>query len=116
MTTPQVLNPESDYRPPYVVNPLYAKFPEPTRPAGRAHQNGTCGYMASLCSRCHEIETRWHVRVAEAIGREYPPLPGESTMTYWRRVGGRHLDTWPEAVTAAFRAAGITDSDRLRLL
>lgn len=110
----QDLNPITDYRTPYVVNPLYAQFPEPKRPAGRAHQNGTCGYMASLCSHCHALEAAWHRRVAAAIAREYPPRPDESTMEYWRRVGGRHLDTWPEAVTHAFQVAGIT-GERLAL-
>lgn len=99
------LNPIGDYRAPYVVNPLYKRFPEPKRLPGRAHQNGTCGYMGSLCSHCHDQQARWHKRVAEAIVREYPIQPAEDPMNYWRRVGGRMLDTWPEAVAHAFLVA-----------
>ena len=99
------LNPQSDYRQPYQVNPLYEKFPEPVRIPGAAHKNGTCGYMGSLCGHCHDQEATWHKRVAEAIAREYPPRPDENWMDYWRRVGGRWSDTWPEAALHAMKCA-----------
>ena len=81
--------------------------PKADRPPGQAHANGTCGYMASLCSACWEIELAWHKRIAEAIARQSPPTDAERRDygAYWRRVRGRMLDTWPEAALHAIQSA-----------
>lgn len=61
------------------VNAAYAdEEPMHRRPPGRSHQNGTCGYMASLCARCFDLELRWHKRIARQIAAQTPPLPGEN--------------------------------------
>jgi hypothetical protein len=102
------LNPNTDYRQPYVVNPVYETMPKPkpTTP-GKFHEWGTCGYMNSLCGRCHEQEARWHMAVGRAIANQEPPMPGEGGMEYWQRMGGRWFDTWPEALDAAYKQAGF---------
>lgn len=90
----------------YTVNPLYEQFPEPDRRPGRMHQQGTCGYMGSLCAFCYDQQLQWHRQVAEAIAAAYPPAPDEDYADYWRRVGGRMLDTWPEAAQHALQVGG----------
>jgi hypothetical protein len=77
------------------INPIYARFPEPTRPRGFAHQQGTCGGHADLCYTCERLELSWHLRVAEAIAVEYPPIAADETPSnYWHRINGSFIDTW----------------------
>ena len=92
----------------YQTNPLYDRFPFPTtgRPAGRSHQEGTCGGHADLCPTCERIEQEWHNRVALELGKAHAPLAGESLSAYWRRIGGRYLDTWCGAAFTAYTVQG----------
>ncbi|HKS75099.1 MAG TPA: hypothetical protein VJQ82_17965 [Terriglobales bacterium] len=100
------LNPSDRYNEPYVYNPLYEQRPEPRekRPRGRNHANGTCGYMGSLCSHCHDLQRDWHLQIAREIGQAYPIADGEDIGAYWRRVGGSFVDTWYEAAVVAANA------------
>lgn len=101
------LNSPDHYNVRYVHNELYENDPEPRskRPKGHLHAEGRCGYMGSLCSTCHELELKWHLGIAEQIGKKHPPLPNEDPGQYWRRVGGRFIDTWWEAALCAIKTA-----------
>ena len=62
------------------------------RPHGRRHDDGTCGYMGSICGACWEGQVKLHTEAAQQITE--PPHDGEDLGEWWRRVGGRFLDTW----------------------
>ena len=96
---------DRNFRDEYVVNPIYARHGEARRLKGRYHQNGTCGGIHGLCHTCHKWQEEWHLTIAREIGREYPRQPDENPYKYWDRIGGRYLDSWPEAAREAGRAA-----------
>lgn len=65
---------------------------------GTAHVTGTCGYMASLCSSCHEEERE--AMLAHARAHLPAPLPGEGASDYWHRMGQPFYDPWYEVARA----------------
>jgi hypothetical protein len=74
------------------------------RPPGKVHQDGTCGYMGSLCHTCQKIEDEAFTH-AFASWR-YPILPprtGMSTQEYARVLGIPMRDGWYKAAMDLMR-------------
>ena len=90
----------------HFINEVYAGVPAAKgKPRGYHHDNGTCGYMGSICGECYEVEVKWHKRIAELIAVKYPPLAWELGVDYWSRIRGRMCDTWPDAAAHAMKLA-----------
>lgn len=68
-------------------------------PHQRRHQFGNCGGYAGLCSGCYDDE---RAEMMAWAAKQPRPVTGETVEAYWRRIGGRFLDSWYDVSQSQF--------------